>query len=448
MATRAPQAAGPPGSGRRPLPGDGGPPLVGHTLRYLRDPVSWARARYDRYGPVSWTRAFGKPILNLLGPDAAEVVLVNRDRAFSQGGWRHWIGPFFHRGLMLLDGEEHLHHRRIMQHAFTRSRLRDYLRTLTPAIAREVGGWEASDRFLAYPALKQLTLNLATSVFMGHDPGAESERVNGSFVDTVRAGTGLVRFPAPGTRWWRGVVGRRHLERFFHAELASKRADDGDDLLSALCHAETEDGQRFDADDVVNHMIFLMMAAHDTSTITLTTMLYELGRSTEWQERLREESRALGDVEPNLDDLAALGSLDLVMRESMRKLAPVPVLARKTVADTEVLGHAVPAGMLASVMPSLTHLMPEYWPHPERFDPERFAPHRREDAVHPYAWMPFGGGVHKCIGLHFGQMEIKAVMHHILLRWRWQVEPGYEVPVDMTALPRPRDGLPVQLAAL
>jgi cytochrome P450 len=97
------------------------------------------------------------------------------------------------------------------------------------------------------------------------------------------------------------------------------------------------------------------------------------------------------------------------------------------------------------VLPQFTHNMPEYWPNPARFDPERFAEHRREDKVHRYAWSPFGGGAHKCIGMYFGGMEVKAIFHQVLQRYRWSVEPGYETTFDFTRLPVPADGLPVRL---
>jgi cytochrome P450 len=89
------------------------------------------------------------------------------------------------------------------------------------------------------------------------------------------------------------------------------------------------------------------------------------------------------------------------------------------------------------------HHLPGLWPDPERFDPERFAEHRREDKVHRYAYLPFGNGVHKCIGMYFGGMEVKATMHQLLLRQRWSVGADYRMPVDLRSLPRPRDGLPI-----
>ena len=445
MATASQLAPAPPGSGLLPVAGDPGPALIGHTLRYLRDPEGWAAGRNARYGPVSWARAFGVRIVGTLTPDAAAPLLVNRDKAFSQAGWEHFIGPFFHRGLMLLDFGEHRHHRRVMQQAFTQERLRAFITNLGEAIDVAIDRWEPSDRFLVYPALKQLTLDLATVVFMGGRLGQQADRINQAFIATVRAGTAFVRQPVPGTRWWRGLRGRRRLESFFARQLPAKHAGDGRDLFSALCQAQTENGDRFSDDDIVNHMIFLMMAAHDTVTITMSTICYYLAKHPDWQERLRDESRALGKPVLELDDLKRLPSLDLVIKEALRLVAPVPALPRKAVADTELLGYFIPAGTMVNIMPYFTHHLEQLWPQARRFDPERFAADRREDRVHPYAWMPFGAGAHKCIGMHFGDMEIKAMLHQLLLRYRWRVDPGYEMPLDLTALPIPADRLPVAL---
>lgn len=442
----SPPAAAPAGSGLRSVPGAAGLPVLGSTLRFLYDPLGWCRQRYDRYGPVSWVSLFGVKGVLLLGPDATAVAMQNRDKALGNGpGWEYFIGPFFRRGIMLLDFEEHLHHRHLMQQAFTRDRLSEYLSGMTPAIERGLAEWPAGDGFAVYPAIKQLTLDLATDTFMGGRLGPETDQINRAFIDCVRGAASLVRFPVPGLRWSRALSGRRVLERMLTAQLAAKRARPGDDLFSALCQAVTEDGQRFTDDDVVNHMIFLLMAAHDTSTITMTTMSYYLAKHPQWQQRCRDESRALGKPAVEFDDLDQLPSLDLVMKEALRLVTPLAQMPRRAVRDTEVLGHHIPKGSFVFVAPDFVHHMPELWPEPERFDPERFAEHRREDKVHRHAWIPFGAGVHKCIGMHFAGVQVKAVMHQLLLRYSWTVEPGYELPLDRTSLPTPKDGLPVRL---
>ena len=444
-------ATAPAGSDLTPVPGDGGLPLLGHGLKYLRDPMGLWKGRYRRFGPVSWFKAFGRPFVALLGPEAAHVVLTNRDKAFANGdGWRFLIGPFFDRGLMLLDFDEHLSHRRLMQEAFTNERLARYAAALDPAVRRAIEHWQPGESVKVYPELKKLTLNLAVEVFMGGAPGASQERldeINSSFIDCVQAATALVRYPVPGGRWHRGLAGRRRLEAFLREYLPARRAGDGDDLFSVLCRVEV-DGERFDDDDVISHMIFLLMAAHDTSTITLSTMMQHLGQYPEWQQRCREESLAIETDSISYDQLSELGSLDLVMKESLRLVSPVPAIVRKTVKDTEVLGHFIPADTMVAIAPYFTHHLDEYWPDPDTFDPGRFSSERREDKIHRLAWQPFGGGVHKCIGMHFAGAEIKIVLHHLLRNFEWHVDPDYRAPMDMKSLPYPKDGQPVQLRRL
>jgi cytochrome P450 len=442
----------PPESGLKPIMGDFGVPLIGYGRQYIQSPLAIWRKRYQRFGPVSWLGAFGMRTVTLLGPDACGTVLANKDKAFANGpGWGKFIGPFFGRGLMLLDGEEHLTHRRILQEAFTNERLARYIEALYPAITAGLDKWRPASDFRAYPATKALTLDLATGIFMGGTETADQarmERINRAFVACVQAATSFVRLPVPGGRWKRGLDGRKLLDRFLRAYLPARRAGDGDDLFSVLCHIEADDGSRFTDTDIVNHMIFLLMAAHDTSTITISTMLNYLGQHPKWRVRCREESHGLGTQTPTLAQLGRLHSLDLVMKESQRLVTPVPSMARAAVVDTEVLGHFVPAGARLSVTPHFSHHMPELWPDPERFDPNRFAEDRREDKVHRYAWAPFGGGVHKCLGMYFSQAEVKAVLHQLLLRLDWEVDPEYRTPLDFTSLPFPSDGQPIDLRLL
>jgi cytochrome P450 len=425
-------------------------PLVGSTLTYVRNPQQLFRRQWQAHGPVSRISFLGKPWALLLGPDACAEVLVNRDKAFASGaGWIEAAGPFFGRGLMFLDFAEHHLHRRIMQQAFTRERLEGYTAGMQATIRDGVDGWQPAPRFRAYPALKQLTLDVAAQTFMGgaeHTSPADMERINRAFIDCLQAATGIVRHDAPLTRWRRGARGRAVLEEFLRGYLPSRREREGDDLFSILCHIETDDGERFSDDDVVNHMIFLMMAAHDTSTITLSTMMQHLGQHPDWQQRLRDEAAHLGD-EPTLTELDGLAFFDLVMKESLRLVAPVPVLARKTVKETTVQGVRIPAGHFALVAPHFSHHMSEYWTEPEQFDPERFAAPRLEHTAHRHAWDPFGGGVHKCLGMFFAGSEVNSVLHHLLRRFEWRVAPDYRVPMNYHSLPFPNDGQPVDLRA-
>lgn len=442
-------AAPPAGSDLKPVMGEPGLPVLGNSLGVLGNNLVVSRRFHTRFGNVSWTNVVGTELVIVLGPDGIETVLANRDQAFSsKGGWDYLIGAFFKRGVMLMDFEEHRHHRRIMQQAFKRERLVSYLEQMHPAIERGLAAWQPASGFELYPAVKQLTLDIATEVFVGSELGTESDRLNEAFIDVVHGGQAIVRADVRGGRWHRGLESRRLLEDYFRAQIPAKRATEGGDLFSVLCHATSEDGERFSHEDVVNHMIFTLMAAHDTSTITLAMMAYYLAANPEWQQRLREESVALGKAVVGYDDVDALPSMDLVFKETLRMNAPVGVVARQALKDTAIDGHYIPAGTRLVLGLYASHRMEPWWNDPDTFDPERFSPERREDASHKYAWAPFGGSVHKCIGMHFGAMEVKAILHQMLLRSSWTVAPGYEPVMDFGTGPFPGDGLPIELRLL
>ncbi len=432
----------------REIPGEGGWPLIGQSLDYLFHLDTAIHQRYQRFGEVSWGQAFGTRAIALLGPDANQFVLQNRGDIFASSAWEHFLANFFHRGLMLLDFDEHRMHRRLMQGAFQREALAGYLELMNPRIESGIAAWQPGNKFSVYDHLKALTLDIGSEAFIGRLPGPEAARLTRAFLDTVRAPTDLIRFPLPGTRWRKGVVGRRVLEDFFRRELPAKRASGASDLFARLCEARTEDGQSFSDEDIINHIIFVLMAAHDTSTITLTNMIYRLAKNPQWQERLREESRALGKPVLDLDDQHKLIGMGWVMKEALRICSPVPGLPRRAVRDCEYKGFRIPAGHMVQISVWFTHTSAEYWTDPLRFDPERFSDARAEDKAHPFLWIPFGGGAHKCIGLHFGEMEVKAILHQLLLRYRWSVPDHYEMRQDFTSLPIPKDRLPVTLERL
>lgn len=426
-------------------------PVLGGTLEYVNDPLATMARRYRDHGPVSDLSFLGATWTALLGPDACQAALQNADKAFANGpGWGHLVGPFFDRGLMLLDFAEHHHYRHLMQEAFTRDRLEGYTRTLAPLVERGVSAWTPGRAFEVYPALKSHTLDLATDVFMGGAelarPG-EIEQVNAAFVDCVQTANGYIRSTSvPFTKWHRGARSRQLLEEFLRRHLPARRARPGEDLFSALCQVADASGGIND-DDIINQMIFLLMAAHDTTTSTVTSMVYELGRDPQWQERCRQQCLELGP-DPTLDQIESVTDLSLVMKETLRLHPPVPVLARKAVKDTEILGVRIPAGRLTAIMPMYSHYMPEYWTDPTLFDPERFSESRREDKSHRFAWEPFGGGVHKCLGMIFANMESKLVLSALLRHFEWSVPDDYAPPMRNESLPYPGDGMPVSLRPL
>jgi cytochrome P450 len=424
--------------------------MIKQLLIMRRDLLGHLQRHEAQFGPV-WRTRFGKSsIVSLLGPDAFEFVVKNRDNAFSSAlGWEFYIGRVFPGAIMAMDGDQHRYQRRIMQVAFRKSALRSYIEQMAPAIDAGVGAWlpdkQPSGERRMFGLLKQLTLDLAAAVFMGVSLGSRATQLNRAFIDTVEASLALIRTPIPGLAMWRGLRGRKLLVERFRALIPQKRQHHTSDFFSEFCHVESEQGEKFTDQEIIDHMIFLMMAAHDTTTSTLTTMMYLLARHPHWQERLRSEAQALGKLQLEYDDLEKLPLLTCAMREALRLYPPLTSMPRMCTRDTEFQGYLIPGGTLVGVYPLHVHYMPTLWTDPQRFDPERFLPSRQEDKRHACAWIPFGGGAHLCIGQHFATLQVKAIMHRLLLRYRWTVPAGYEMPYQMVPIAKPRDGLPVSL---
>lgn len=434
----------------RPLPVSGVTDLLLGDWRMLTDPLDGARRQYARHGEAVNERWGVLDIVNLYGPDANELVLHNRDDLFSsKQAWDFYIGRIFPDGLMLRDGDDHRLHRRLMQAGFKKPALESYLATMNPLIGQRLDELaRRAPTVHAYPFLKLMTLDLAWHVFVGAGAGTDQRPLNRAFETAVDASMALLRTPVPPFLLWRGMRARQFLLDCFRSMLPRKRAGDGSDMFSILARAEDENGRRYSDQEVLDHMVFLMMAAHDTTTSTLTSMLYAMGSESRWQECCRDEVNALGHDVMTFDDQDALPLCGLVMKEALRRYPPLPVMPRRSTRPFEFHGYRIRAGQLVAIHPIHTHHMDEYWREPFRFDPERFGEARAEHRQHKFLWVPFGGGAHMCLGLHFAEMQVKAVLTQLLPLFRWSVREDYRMPVRQAPISKPRDGLPLVMHAL
>lgn len=428
------------------LPGERGLPFVGHALEFMRDPRRLTDRMRTRYGDVFRTSFLGTHAVVLLGEDALELVLRDREQIFSSRlGWAVTLERLFPNGLMLRDFDDHRFHRRIMQAAFKTAALADYLDGMNARIAEALPSWGAARDFRFYPHLKQLALDNAASVFLGVALGPEADRLNRAFVDSVEASLAIVRVPVPGLALHRGIRGREALVAFLRERIPERRRSERPDMFSQLCRATDEEGRAFADEEVIDHMVFLLMAAHDTVTSALTSTAYYLAAHPAWQARLRDASRALGRDVAGYDDLPTLALHQQVFDEVLRMHTPVPYVPRRALQPFEHAGHRFPAQTHVSVVPDYTHHDPRLWSQPWRFDPDRFGAERAEHKRHPYAFVPFGGGAHTCIGKAFAYMLAKVFLHQLLLRYRLRLPDGYVYRPEQVPIPKPLDGLPLLL---
>ncbi|WP_308909316.1 cytochrome P450 [Pseudokordiimonas caeni] len=433
------------------IPGDRGLPILGHTLELLRDSEAYGKRMRQQYGSVYRSNAFFHDQVNMLSPEANEFVLMDKGRNFSsEGGWNNYLVRLFPRGLMLMDFDEHKAHRHIMAAAFKTGPMQGYMDRLNDEIPKRIARWGEMKHFAFYPAIKQLTLDMASAVFLGIDPDSEdNKKIFHAMTDMVLAAVAVVRVPIPGTQMAKGVKGRKFIVDYLRGLIPERRGREGTDMFTQLVNAKDENGNAFTDQEVIDHMIFMWLAAHDTITSSVTTLVYELGRHTDWQDKLREEIAALGLNEGRLpyDRMGELTLTEYAFKEALRMNPPVPAMPRKTVRDVEFAGYTIPKGTTVGISAVYTHRSEELWPEPGKFDPLRFTPENSKGR-HKYAWIPFGGGAHMCLGLHFAYMQAKVLMAHLLPYWRIALPEGYSTKFQILPLIRPVDGLPITLEPL
>jgi cytochrome P450 len=436
---------------RRSLPPGPTDNSLARTLRMARDPLPILLDAYERYGPVFSLRILHLRQVWALGPEANHHILVSNARDFHwrEGAFADLI-PLLGDGLLTIDGDYHRRARRIMLPAFHRERIAASVETMLAEAERSIAGWRPGDVVDVYHWARNLAMRIAMRALLGLDPddgdtGAraaiEFERAL-SFFGTDFA---LRLLRGPGSPWHRMQAARAVLDGILFAEIRRRRAsgDPGEgDILGMLLAATDEDGSALSDEEVRDQAITLMFAGHDTSTSTISFLLYELARHPhELAALYAEQDDVLGARAPTIADLTGgLPRLELVLDETLRLYPPAWVGPRRAVVDTEIAGVHVPEGAYVNYSSWASHRIPDVFPEPEAFVPERFTEDRKV-ALPKGAYIPFGGGSRTCIGMRFGQLEIRAVVTLLLQRFRLESRAGRTMTVRQMPTLSPREGL-------
>lgn len=426
-------------------PGTRGRPWIGETLEWVRDPLAFAQQRFERYGPVWQTHLLGRPCAVLLGPEANRFILQSHMHLFSsRAGWGKPITSLIGDGLSLIDGPEHRRHRRMIQPAMHGALLARYARTMHDLAAQHAAGWADQGQLRLFDGLKRLSFDIAAALMLRAGGSQATHRLYEEFHAFTR---GLFAPPAwliPGTPYFRAWRAGGQLRHMLRAIITEQRGQPGDDILHLLLEARDEQGHGFSDDELVDELLVLLWAGHDTVTSLLTWTMYEILREPVLLARLRAEQAAVSDEVARAGRPGAMPLLDRVLREAERLHPPAPGGFRGVVEPFEYGGYIIPAGWTVMYSIVFTHHMPGLWQQPERFDPDRFAA-PRDEGHHPFHLIGFGGGPRVCVGLAFAQMQMRIILAHLLREYQIDLAPGQ----DFTAVPvptkMPRDGLRVRV---
>ncbi|MEO8688306.1 MAG: cytochrome P450 [Solirubrobacteraceae bacterium] len=391
-------------------PGPSEPPLV-QTLRWLLRPISFLESCRRRYGDafsVSFL-GFQTPMVMLSDPEAIRALYTVPGHTLPPGrtiALRPIMGA---RSLLLLEGREHLARRKLMLPPFHGERMRAYEATVREVVGREAESWPEGEAFALHPRMQAVTLEvILRAVFGVTDPVRRTRLAEGlgrllTGTSSSRVQFGVLLFrrfggPDPLTRM---QALRQEIDALLAPEIDARRADPREDILSLLVNARFEDGEPMDDDEIRDQLMTLLLAGHETTATGLAWTFDLLLRHPDVLARLVAEV-----------DAGEEAYLRAVVSESLRLRPVVPLAGRRLSQELRVNGHVLPPGTDVTPAIWLAHTRPDRYPEPYAFRPERFL----DNAPATYAWVPFGGGVRRCIGAAFAEMEMRVALAEILRR--------------------------------
>src|SRR5256714_43527 len=338
--------------------------------------------------------------------------------------------------------------------AFHRERIAAALDTMYLEVDAALAGWHDGLRLDFYAWTRRLALRVAMRALFGLDPDGPLARTTDAATDFEHAlgfwsrDYFLQIIRGPRTPWAKLQHARARLDSLIYDEVDRRRrtGERGEDVLSLLVDATDDDGSTLSDEQIRDEVMTLLFAGHDTTTSTVAFLFYELGRHPHEAERLVAE---LGDRRPDAGELMGgteLPRLEMAMDETLRLWPAAWVGPRRSRHTFEFAGVGVPGGVPVNYSSWASHRLPDVWDEPDAFRPDRFAPEAKAQ-LPKGAYIPFRGGSVTCIGMRFGQLEIKAIATSILRRFDLELEPGYELRVRQMPTIGPKGGLPVTVRA-
>ena len=437
-------------------PGPKGHPLLGMLPAFRGDRLGFLVRTARRYGGVARFALRGRSVFLVTDPAAVKRVL--QDNADNYGrktrsveALRDTLG----NGLLTTTGPAWWRNRRLAQPSFHKQRLAGFAGTMAEAsadfverVARAGAGGAAFD---IVPELSRLTLRILGRCLFERELTDDADAVGGALQivlhHTIDKLGSLIPLPGvlptPRNLRFRRALGA--LDKVVLSLIEQRRRDGADrgDLLSALLAARDEDtGEGLDDRQLRDEVMTLLLAGHETTAMALSWTFYLLSLHPAARRALEGELDAVlaAGATPRLEDLPRLRFTRMVLDESLRLYPPAWVITRSADGPDELGGYPVPAGSAVLLSPYVTQHDPALWDDPEGFDPERFAP-PEPDARPRYAYFPFGGGPHLCIGAGFAIMEATIVLATVARRLRLDLEPGRPVAIDPLVTLRPRPGI-------
>ena len=415
----------------------GSPPVVGHSIQFNYDALALIQRLQESKGDVFQLNILNEDVLLFLTPSATKQIFLDPDDNFSsKHGWEFSIGPTFENGLMLRDFDDHKYHRSLLQNSFRRDALDKYIHIIQPRIDSWIEEVKQKREFYLYKSIKQLMFNVAVELFFDEVDDTKLNHLNQLFINSIKPATTIVRSPYPLTRMKKGLKARVELLEYFQEK--SDNIDISKETLFADLVKTNNEEAGLTNFEIAEHMIFLLLAAHDTTTSTLTSSIHFLAGDKSYQNKVKTESSTLSKTD--ISDLKNGIIGEALFNEAIRKYPPVPFSPRWVVRDAELDGFEIPKNTYIAAGPLVLHNDDRYWEDPLAFNPERF----EDPTITHEAYFPFAGGAHTCLGKFFASYLFKNVVYKLVDNFQ-VINTNEELKINPAPIPNPRKDVKIQV---
>lgn len=423
-----------------------------------RDPISFYAEAKRKYGDALYMRLGPYHDYTFFHPDAIHEILTTKAKSFfrmrrQMEVFRQWNGS----SVVIVEGTDWVRQRRVLQPAFNPKRFEAYGQQVVRATEDGLRRLGSSETLDFERMASQLTTDVICRTMFGATLGSEADEVRKAATVLSKAAYDEMLSPFSLPLWvpWPSIQRKKRaiatidqLSRRFIRERREGGTDTGD-LLSMMLFAVVEelDGKGLTDEEVRDNCVTFFLAGHDTTAAGLTWLGWFLASRPELAERATAEiAMVVGDRRPTFHDLPKLIFLEQMINETLRHRSPaVGVFGREAIEDVEVGGWTIPKGALVHALSYTVHHDERWFPNPEVFDPDRFAPDKI-NSIHPHAYFPFGVGPRMCIGASFAKMELALTSATILQDFRLSPAEGQTEPTPYTDVTlRPKGGLRLKL---
>lgn len=431
--------------------------LLGHLGPIRSDELSFLLDTARRCGGVARLRFGHLPAHVISAPEGVRRVLLDNVDNYDKHsrGYRK-MRQFLGNGLLTSEGEFWRRQRRIAQPSFHHRRVAGFGEAFVRHTDELVDGWVArpdpSEPLDVAGEMMHLTLRIVGETLLSTDLTRDAQEVGDALSTALKEIDRRVANPFPFLELLptpRNLAYQRAcrtLDRVVRRLIGQRRAlastERPQDLLTMLMEAQDEEtGESMSDDQLRDELLTIMLAGHETTANSLSWTLYLLSKHPLVRRRLESELEdVLGDRSPTAADYPSLVFTRQVLQESLRLYPPAWFISRRARQADQILGFDIPADSMVFVSPWVTHRLPEIWPNPEGFDPDRFAGGKTPPTT-SFEWFPFGGGSRVCIGKGFAMMESVLVLATMLRRVRADMVQGWPVELEPVVTLRPRHGL-------